>query len=214
MWDENSVRALTDGELVTLLQNARNKVSANKAAENVVKLCEYEVTRRGLDRMRPARRKNALKTIENELASEIGRFALELGSKYDLSPDTARTLSVGTPRFQPHRLTQNDGTAKIGGLQRSGRCRMDRYVSYRRGNDVISLNIWLPAEAKDEELEFQVFGPKALLENGSPLHSLRPGMSTEREMALFGWGYKTKSVDEAKALFADLIAKTVASREA
>jgi hypothetical protein len=152
--------------------------------------------------------------MQSELAADIGGFATDLSRRYDLTPETAKQKSGNMPRFIPHKLTQANGTAKLGGLQRSGMCRIDRYVSYRVNDTVLSLNMFLGKGAPDNAVEFQVFGPQELFPDAASIEELRPGLATEKESKLFRWGQRFARLPEAKALFEQLVSKVADRRVA
>jgi hypothetical protein len=64
-----------------------------------------------------------------------------LAREYDLSRDTAVKLSQTVKRFQPHSLTDAKGDAKLGGYQRTGLAKIDRYVSYRVGDKYVTWSV-------------------------------------------------------------------------
>lgn len=199
-WTEEKVKALPDGDLLQLLENAVRKTDAH-----TIGLCEREVERRGLVRKKkPRRNHDPLRIRENELAADIAEFAIRLAGEYDLSAETARWLSAGVPNFRAHNLTQANGAAKIGGLQKSGRCRIDRYISYRVRDRLVSLNVWLGNDS-GEEIAFQVFAPQDVLPEGEPLASLRPSAADDAEMRLFQWGRRFHDLKAAKACFAEVL---------
>ncbi|MFT3672796.1 hypothetical protein [Aestuariivirga sp.] len=181
-------------------------------AARVLNLCETEIASRGIQPTQKAAKRNrrsgitdGVRTVENELSHKLGQFGLRLLKEYDLSPETAKAKSNGTKRFVAHNLLQSDNTAKIGGLQRSGRCAIDRYISYRIRESIISLNIFQLADHDSENLHFQVFGPKELLPDGEPLTSLRPGLVGEPEMKRYPWGKRFDRFEDAQAAFEKII---------
>ena len=208
VWDETRIAALTNVDLLQLLENA---VSLQNAL--VKDLCEREIARRPASvkskRSRSATSPDPLRNRETELSAELGAFASGLAKKYDLSADTAREKSKGILRFQPHQLTQSNGTAKLGGLQRAGKCKIDRYISYRLRDRVISLNVYLAKDVEDNALEFQVFAPKELLPNGSDMKIFRPGLEGEKESKLYPWGQRFDDLQQAKRAFESVIAQFV-----
>jgi hypothetical protein len=206
-WDDACLAALSDKDLLQLRDNASRKNSAD-----ILALCEADITRRNLG-IKPKRTRSAvtesdpLRILQSDMSAAIGEFAVALARKYDLSAETAKKQSDGFPRFIPHKLVQANGTAKLGGLQRTGLCRLDRYTSYRVKDTVLSLNMFLGKDAADSAVEYQVFGPKDLLPDGVSIEKLRPGLDTEKESKLFKWGQRFSRLSEAKAAFEELIAK-------
>jgi hypothetical protein len=209
-WDEARIASLSDPDLLQLRDNALRKTVAELAQQ-----CEAEISKRGLG-VKVKRRAGALdplRALENDVSTEIGAFAHHLAAKYDLSQDTATANSVGTARFKPHKLTQNNGAAKIGGLQKSGKCRLDRYASYRVQDIVISLSAFLPRNAPDDALEFQVFGPAAYISGGQSVRELRGSLADEQESKLYIWGKRFADLEEAKTCFEYVISKTVSLKK-
>ncbi len=213
-WDDARIAGLSDADLLQLRDNAVRKANAA-----VTELCEKDIARRGVViKVRSARTAGSvndpMRQMQSGVAEEIGEFAAGLARKYDLSPETAKLQSDGVARFLPHKLTQSNGTAKLGGLQRSGLCRIDRYVSYRVKNTVLSLNMFLGKDAPDSAVEYQVFGPAELLPDAISIEELRPGLATEKESKLFRWGQRFARLSEAKAAFEDLVSKVALRRAA
>ena len=89
-----------------------------------------------------------------------------MAEKYDLSEETAKANSVGVKGFKAHKLLDAKGYAKLGGMQRDGSVAVDRYISYRRGKDIVSLSVFLLKDQPIEAHEFHVIAPKALLDGG------------------------------------------------
>ncbi len=210
-WDETRIASLTDQELLQLRDNALRKASAP-----VGELCEAEISKRGVGvKVKRARSapSDPMRIRENEVSAEIGAFAQQMAAKYDLSPETAIAKSQSFPRFMAHKLTQSNGTAKLGGLQRSGKCRMDRYVSYRVQGTVISLNAFMARNASDDALEFHVFGPASDIDGGQTIRELRAELSEEKESKLFPWGKRFTDLVEAKACFEQVISKTASLKK-
>ena len=212
-WDETRIAALADAELLQLRLNAVRKLNTP-----IMDLCEAEISKRGVT-TRPKRAPSAasqtpLRMRENEMSAELGAFAQELARDYDLTGETAREQSKGTPRFQPHKLTQSNGTAKLGGLQRAGKCKIDRYVSYRVKDTVVSLNMFLGKDAADNAVAFQVFGPQEFLPDGKSIDALRPGLGEEAESKYFPWGQQFTRLGEAKAAFTLVLSKVATRRVA
>jgi hypothetical protein len=205
-WDESRVAALPDQLLLQLRDNALRKANAA-----IGELCETEISKRGVG-VRVKRGGTGpvdpLRAREKEISAEIGAFAQALAQRYDLSPEAAEAKSQSTARFVAHKLTQSNGTAKLGGLQRAGKCRMDRYVSYRVRDTVISLHAFLARGAADEELAFHVFGPAADIDGGQTLRALRGNLADEKESKLYAWGKSFSDLEAAKACFEQLISKS------
>jgi hypothetical protein len=76
--------------------------------------------------------------------------------------------------FKAHRLLDSKGYAKLGGHQRDGSVAIDRYISHRRGNGIVSLGVWLRKDASAENHEFHVIAPIGMLEDGKSFAEVRP----------------------------------------
>ena len=59
-------------------------------------------------------------------------------------------------------------------MQRDGSVAVDRYISYRRGNDIVTLGVWLLKDEPIEDHEFHVIAPPALIDGGKPVAEVRP----------------------------------------
>ncbi len=103
-----------------------------------------------------------------------------MAEKYDLSEETAKARSAGVKGFKAHKLLDAKGYAKLGGMQRDGSVAVDRYISYRRGKDIVSLSVFLLKDQPIEAHEFQVIAPLALLDGGKPVAEIRPTATQRR----------------------------------
>ena len=59
-------------------------------------------------------------------------------------------------------------------MQRDGSVAVERYISYRRGKDIVSLGVFLLKDQPVETHEFHVIAPLALLNGGKPIAEIRP----------------------------------------
>src|SRR3981189_3374587 len=98
------------------------------------------------------------------MAGQLAAIGKEMAEKYDLSEETAKANSVGVKGFRAHKLLDSKGYAKLGGMQRDGSVAIERYISYRSGNDTVYLGVFLKKDAPLEDHEFHVIAPKALLQ--------------------------------------------------
>lgn len=155
-WTKEKIDELTVQEIVALQENARVRGNSD-----VVSLCdEVLATKRPI---RKPRTSSTTKTLEAECSQKLSDFAKYLTAKYDLSAATASIKSEGIKGFRPHNLTSKNGQAKLGGDQRTGKVAMDRYISYRIKNDVLSLTAWLASKDEAEDFKWQVRGPSNYL---------------------------------------------------
>lgn len=151
-WTKEKINELTAQEITALQENARVRGNTE-----VVGLCdEVLATKKPI---RKARTASTTKTLEAECSHQLSELAKHLSSKYDLTAETATKKSEGVKGFRPHSLTAKNGQAKLGGEQRTGRVAMDRYISYRLKNDIVSLTAWLESKEDTENLKWQVRGP-------------------------------------------------------
>ena len=143
LWTVEKIATLSLSEVKNLLENANRKGNLE-----VVSLCEAElISRKPISKaafalpegfIRVARTAVG-KSLESDVSELLVGVAKELAAKYDLGPEKARSLSLGTKRFIPHKLLDKKGNAKTGGAQKAGRVVFDRYISYRLRDDNYAL---------------------------------------------------------------------------
>jgi hypothetical protein len=156
-----------------------------------------------------AKPRTELKEFEHDVSGQLAAVGKEMAEKYDLSEETAKARSAGVKGFRSHKLLDAKGYAKLGGHQRDGTVAVDRYISYRRGNDIVSLGVWLLKDAPIEDHEFHVAAPAGMIEDGKPFAEARPGISEKdaqetRRMRVF------KDLPSAAAAFDAALAKITA----
>jgi hypothetical protein len=204
-WTDERVSALSDQELKNLLANAERK-----GVSDVIERCRAEIDKRDAAKPRKASKpRTELKEFEHEVSARIAEVGKAMAAKYDLSEDTAKTKSAGVKGFKSHRLLDSKGSAKLGGHQRNGSVAVDRYISYRLGNDVVSLGVWLLKDAQVESHEFHVIAPASMIEGGRPFAEVRAGFeATELQPGRLIRSFK--DLDEAAAAFDSALAKITA----
>lgn len=204
-WTDERVSALSDQELKNLLANAERK-----GVSDVIERCRAEIDKRDAARPRKASKpRTELKEFEHEVSARIAEVGKAMAAKYDLSEDTAKAKSAGVKGFKSHRLLDSKGSAKLGGHQRNGSVAVDRYISYRLGNDVVSLGVWLLKDAQVESHEFHVIAPASMIEGGRPFAEVRAGFeATELQPGRLIRSFK--DLDEAAAAFDSALAKITA----
>jgi hypothetical protein len=171
-WTDERIAALSDHELKNLLANAERQSAGDLSAR-----CKTELIKRDAEKPRKATKlPTDLKKFEFEMSAKIGAIGKEMAEKYDLSDATAKMKSAGVKGFRPHKLLDSEGCAKLGGHQRSGTVAVDRYISYRRGNEIVTLGVWLQKDAPIESHEFHVSAPASMIEDGRPFGEVRPGI--------------------------------------
>jgi hypothetical protein len=179
-WSDDRIAALSDQDLKNLLVNAERK-----SAADIIAQCKAEIEKRDAARPRKGQKpRTELKEFEHEMSAQLAAVGREMADKYDLSEQTAKANSAGVKGFRPHKLLDAKGLAKLGGHQRDGTVAVDRYISYRRGNDIVALGVWLLKDAPVEDHEFHVSGPAAMIEGGKSFAEVRSGISEKdaREM--------------------------------
>jgi hypothetical protein len=86
---------------------------------------------------------------------------------------------------------------------------VDRYISYRLGNDIVTLGVWLPKDAPIDAHEFHVSGPTAMIEGGKSFAEVRPGIS-EKDAQQTKLIRSFKDLPSAAAAFDAALAKITA----
>jgi len=201
-WSDERIAALSDQDLKNLLVNAERKSVAAVVAQ-----CKAELEKRDAARPRKAAKpRTDLKEFEHAMSAQLAAVGREMAAKYDLSEETAKARSVGVKGFRSHKLLDAKGYAKLGGHQRDGTVAVDRYISYRRGNGIVTLGVWLLKDAPIENHEFHVIAPAEMIEGGRPPSEVRPGISESnlgetRHMRAF------KDLPSAAAAFDAALAK-------
>jgi hypothetical protein len=204
-WSDDRIAALSDQDLKNLLVNAERK-----AADSVVAQCKAELEKRDAAKPRKAAKpRTELKEFEHDMSGQLAAVGKEMAAKYDLSEETAKAKSADVKGFRSHRLLDNKGYAKLGGMQRDGSVAIDRYISYRRGKDVVSLGVFLLKDQPIEAHEFHVIAPQALLGGARPMAEIRP-TATEAQKQSADSGLIFKDLPSAAAAFDAALAKITA----
>lgn len=168
-WTDDRIGALSDSGLKNLLANAERK-----SVDDLVARCQAELEKRNVLKPRKASKaRSGLKDFEHEMSLQLAGVGRRMAEKYDLSEETAKAKSAGVKGFRAHKLVGSDGHAKLGGLQRAGFVAIDRYISYRRGNDIVSLGVFLPKNQDMSEHKFFVIAPQEMLDGGKPVDAIR-----------------------------------------
>ena len=204
-WSDEKLAALADKDLKTLLANAERK-----SATDLVAKCTAEMEKRDAAKPRKtAKPRTELKEFEHAVSGELATVGKAMAEKYDLSEETAKAKSAGIKGFRSHKLLDSQGYAKLGGSQRDGTVAVDRYISYRLGNDIVTLGVWLLKDAPIEAHEFHVSGPAAMIEGGKPFVEVRPGIS-EKDAQETRLMLSFKDLPSAAAAFDAALAKITA----
>src|ERR1700719_513440 len=201
-WSDDRIAALSDQDLKNLLVNAERKSVADVIAQ-----CKAEMERRDAAKPRKASKpRTELKEFEHEVSGQLAAVGKEMAEKYDLSEETAKANSAGVKGFRSHKLLDAKGYAKLGGPQRDGTVAVDRYISYRRGKDIVSLSVFLLKDHPVETHEFHVIAPRALLDGGKPVGEIRP-TATEAQKQSADGGRSFRDLPSAAAAFDAALAK-------
>lgn len=204
-WTDEKLQALSDAELKNLLANAERK-----SADDLITKCKAALqARNALKPRREGKPRTEIKEFEHQMSEQLAIVGREMAEKYDLSEETAKAKSEGIKGFRAHKLLDSKGFAKLGGMQRDGSVAIERYISYRRGDETVYLGVFLPKDAPLEDHEFQVIAPKALLEGGKPIAEIRP-FATEKQKQPADSGLAFKDLAEAAAAFDKALAKITA----
>jgi hypothetical protein len=204
-WSDEKIAALSDQALKNLLANAEKK-----SADAIVAQCKAEMEKRDAAKPRKAPKpRTELKEFEHDMSGQLAAVGKEMAAKYDLSEATAKANSAGVKGFKAHKLLDAKGYAKLGGMQRDGSVAVDRYISYRRGKDIVSLSVFLLKDAPIETHEFHVIAPKALLDGAKPVAEIRP-TATEAQKQSADSGLAFKDLPSAAAAFDAALAKITA----
>jgi hypothetical protein len=204
-WSDDRIGALSDQDLKNLLVNAERK-----SAAEVIAQCKAELEKRDAAKPRKAAKpRTEVKEFEHDMSAQLAAVGKEMAEKYDLSEETAKAKSEGVKGFRSHKLLDAKGFAKLGGHQRDGTVAVDRYISYRRGNAIVSLGVWLTKDAPIEAHEFHVSAPAEMIQGGKAFTEVRPGISEKdaqetRHMLAF------KDLPSAAAVFDAALAKITA----
>lgn len=183
-WSDEKLESLTAAELKNLLKNVGTQLAAGKVSNQVADdLCARIEARIGAMRKIAAcgKRLPRTATLEHRVAAEIGRIAEELAIRYDLSPETARKLSGGTTRFVPHKLTDKSGLAKTSGAMKEGKLAIDRYISYRVRDEIVSLAFILFKGEPEENGRYYVIGTDGVFAEGQKFSEILAGKGD------YGW---------------------------
>jgi hypothetical protein len=204
-WSDDRISALSDQDLKNLLVNAERK-----SAASVIAQCKAEMEKRDAAKPRKAAKpRTELKEFEHEMSGQLAEVGKAMAEKYDLSEETAKARSAGVKGFKAHRLLDAKGYAKLGGMQRDGSVAIDRYISYRRGKDIVSLSVFLLKDQPIEAHEFHVIAPLALLDGGKPVAEIRPTATQAQKQSADG-GLAFKDLPSAATAFDAALAKITA----
>ncbi|MBN8993408.1 MAG: hypothetical protein J0H42_34670 [Rhizobiales bacterium] len=204
-WSDERIAALSDKDLKNLLFNAERK-----AATDIVARCNAEMEKRDAAKPRKAAKpRTEVKEFEHAMSERLAEIGKAMAEKFDLSEETAKAKSEGVKGFKAHKLLDSKGFAKLGGMQRDGSVAVDRYISYRRGKDIVSLSVFLLKDAPVDAHEFHVIAPAALLDGAKPVAEIRPTATAEQKQTADS-GLSFTDLAPAAAAFETALAKITA----
>jgi hypothetical protein len=204
-WSDDRIAALSKQDLKNLLANAERK-----SAAEIVARCKAEMDKRDTSKPRNASKpRTELKEFEHRMSEQLAEIGKAMAAKYDLSAETAKARSEGVKGFKAHKLLDSNGHAKLGGMQRDGSVAVDRYISYRRGKDIVSIGVFLLKDQPVEAHEFHVIAPLALLDGGKPIAEVRP-TATEAQKQTADGGLAFTDLASAAAAFEAALSKIAA----
>ncbi|MBR1142806.1 hypothetical protein [Bradyrhizobium sp. AUGA SZCCT0431] len=204
-WSDDRIAALSNQDLKNLLVNAERK-----AAADIIARCNAELQKRNAARPGKASKpRTEAKEFEHAMSEQLAEIGKAMAAKFDLSEETAKAKSVGVKGFKAHKLLDSKGFAKLGGMQRDGSVAVDRYISYRRGTDIVSLSVFLLKDQPVETHEFHVIAPAALLDGAKPIAEVRP-TATEAQKQTADSGLAFPDLPSAAAAFEAALAKIAA----
>ena len=215
-WTAERLSTLSDNELRNLAFNAKNRDRTD-----LVNLCEVALLSRKPKRAPPpgmpegfirVTRSVLAKKIEIDTVDLLVQLSNRLISRFDLSAAKAQTLSEGTKRFIPHRLTDAKGMAKVGGAQKSGLVVFDRYISYRLKDEIYALIALLFEGDNVNDVVYQVIGPKSILTNALPISEQRPYLRQNESIGLAKYAENFRNFDEAAERFLFLMEQVAPKR--
>ena len=201
-WSDDRIAALSKQDLKNLLANAERK-----SAAEIIARCKAEMDKRDTSKPRKASKpRTELKEFEHAMSEQLAEIGKAMAAKYDLSEETAKARSAGVKGFK---LLDSNGYAKLGGMQRDGSVAVDRYISYRRGKDIVSIGVFLLKDQPVEAHEFHVIAPSALLNGGKPIAEIRP-TATEAQKQTADSGLAFTDLPSAAAAFEAALSKIAA----
>ena len=156
----------------------------------------------------------AIKALELDVWNKLIRLGQVLRDKYDLSPEAARAACLDTPGFRPHKILgfyKGKEIAKVGGFQRSGKARIDRYISYRMHNTIALLNFNLIKGGSASQGRWSVWGTKELPPDYRTMEQLFPEPEYAKQWGLHHGGTLCSDFDQAAMLY-EMLVEAIAPR--
>ena len=201
LWTPEKIASLSVPKLRALKTNAQNLSKID-----IVALCEAELKRqnaRGPGTRRNGRPEGEV-NLQNEADGLLVHLAHQVLAVHDLSELTARAASQGIKGYRYLALLSKNGSSKLGGHQRKGAIAIDRYISYRIGNDRIALVILLAKGRQAEDHKWFLSGPKRLLPNQQTATEVIPGLDDSTGYTHLGVAFD--NFDDAADKFREILA--------
>lgn len=199
-WSKERIELLSTAEVQSLRENA-----LTKGFPDVAVTCDEVLsTRKPIRKSGGSRSSSPTKALEAECAKQLSDLATYLSFKYDLSSETAAKMSKEIKGFRAHQITAKNGQAKLGGDQRIGKVAIDRYISYRVGNEPVALTALLISQDSEEGLLWQVLGSQKHFQQFNSFSDLR-SYASDKDGGLYKCGLNFTSFAEAAALFEKII---------
>jgi hypothetical protein len=174
-WPDERLAALSQQDLRTLLDNLRSQLRAKRISAGEAERTAARIEARITPTAAPRKRRMAGHVdLDRRVAASLGAMAERLGRQHDLSTETARKRSYGIEGFKPHALTDRKGDAKVGASVKGGKMAIDRYISYRVGNSVVSLSFLLAKGLPEAAGQYLLAGTEDILPEGRALDDLVP----------------------------------------
>lgn len=205
IWTSAKVSQLSLEEVKRLAENAKARGN-----EEVVGFCQVEIEARKPKPKVPSRlpegfervvRTAIARSLEKDVAHLLVQLANMLQTTFDFSTEKARALSVNAKRFQPHRLLNANGSAKVGGAQRAGVVVFDRYISYRLNDQIFALLATLQHGDDVAGVKYQVAGPIKILTKAQPIAEVRPYLAGDFKIGIFEFVEEYNNFQEAADRF-------------
>ena len=204
-WSDDRIAALSKQDLKNLLANAERK-----SAAEIVARCKAEMEKRDTSKPRKASKpRTELKEFEHAHVGATRRNRQGDGREIRSVGGDRESKIGGREGLQGAQAAGLKGYAKLGGMQRDGSVAVDRYISYRRGKDIVSIGVFLLKDQPVEAHEFHVIAPLALLDGGKPIAEIRP-TATEAQKQTADSGLAFTDLASAAAAFEAALAKIAA----
>ena len=156
---------------------------------------------------------NSNKRLERQYADAIYLLAKKLSEEMDLSPETARALSVGYPYLRGLTPFGKKGRCHTGGAKRNGTVATDRYTGYRMKDLRFTLALVRHFSDPESEFRFIVEAPKHLLPEPSPLMDLRKVAHPNQKRFLDAFGMRFSEFEQAAGLYEKLIRENAPKKQ-